>query len=162
MSRVAAAAMLAEISRRAREDPARMGREWVPVLQAVPLFANLSKQHLRRLANLAQPVRFSAHTDVVRAGARGETFYVIIDGEATVVIPGGRTERLGPLDFFGEMSLIDGGPRSATVEAVSDMLTMRLTRTSFLKLLSSEPAIALGVMKELVGRVRRLEASPNA
>jgi CRP-like cAMP-binding protein len=66
------------------------------------------------------------------------------------------------LDFFGEMSLIDGGPRSATVEAISDMLTMRLTRAAFLKLLSSEPAIALGVMKELVGRVRRLEGSPNA
>jgi hypothetical protein len=93
MSRTAAAAMLAEIARSAREDPARMGAEWVPVLKSVPLFANLPKRHLRRLANLAQPVRFSEHTDVVRAGASGETFYVIIDGEARVVTPGGKNKR---------------------------------------------------------------------
>jgi voltage-gated potassium channel len=135
-----------------------MGVEWVPVLQGVPLLANLSKRHLRRVANLAHPVRFQANTAVVRKGAHGDAFFVIIDGAARVATPNG-VKRLGPLDFFGEMALIDGGPRSATVEATTEMLTMKIDREPFLKLLESEPDIALGVMKELVRRVRGLEAS---
>jgi voltage-gated potassium channel len=135
-----------------------MGAEWVPVLESVPLLAHLSKRHLRRVANLAQPVRFQANTAVVRKGTRGDAFFVIIDGEARVATSTG-VERLGALDFFGEMALIDGEPRSATVEAATEMLTMRIGREPFLKLLSSEPDIALGVMKELVRRVRRLEAT---
>jgi CRP-like cAMP-binding protein len=158
MSRPPSAAILAQVVKAAREDPAGMGAEWVPVLESVPLLANLSKRHLRRVANLAQPVRFEANTAVVRKGTRGDTFFVIIDGEARVATSRG-VERLGPLDFFGEMALIDGEPRSATVEAVTEMLTMRIGREPFLKLLSSEPDIALGVMKELVRRVRRLEAT---
>jgi CRP-like cAMP-binding protein len=161
MSRPASAAILAQVMRAARDDPAKMGPEWVPVLQGVPLFANLSKRHLRRVANLAQPVRFEANTAIVRIGAHGDAFFVIIDGEASVKGPTG-TKRLGPLDFFGEMALIDGEPRSATVEAESEMLTMRIARDRFLKLLQSEPDIALGVMKELVRRVRHLEASSQA
>jgi CRP-like cAMP-binding protein len=161
MSRTASAVAVAQIAKTARENPDEMGPEWVPVLQTVPLFASLSKRHLRRVAKLARPVRFAANTVVVRAGARGDTFYVIIDGEGRVATPSG-TVRLGPLDFFGEMSLIDGGPRSATVEATSEMLAMRLTRTSFVKLLQGEPEIALGIMKELVRRVRDLEASHHA
>jgi CRP-like cAMP-binding protein len=160
MSRTASAAALAHITKAAQEQPDKMGPEWVPVLQTVPLFAGLSKRHLRRVAHLAQAVRFSAETTVVRAGARGNSFYVVIDGEARVEGSAG-TRRLGPLDFFGEMSLIDGGPRSASVVATTDMLAMRLTRAPFMKLLDSEPAIALGIMKELVKRLRRLEGSPQ-
>jgi CRP-like cAMP-binding protein len=161
MSRPASAAVLAQVVRAARENPSKMGPEWVPVLQGVPLFANLSKRHLRRVANLAEPVRFEANTAIVRIGARGDAFFVIIDGEASVKAPTG-VQRLGPLDFFGEMALIDGEPRSATVEAESEMLTMKIARDPFLKLLQREPDIALGVMKELVKRVRHLEATRGA
>jgi CRP-like cAMP-binding protein len=161
MSRPTSAAVLAQVVKAARADPAKMGAEWVPVLEGVPLFGNLSKRHLRRVANLAQPVRFQANTVAVRKGSHGDAFFVIIDGEARVATPTG-IERLGPLDFFGEMALIDGEPRSATVEATTEMLTMKIDREPFLKLLEREPDIALGVMKELVRRVRRLEASPEA
>ncbi len=161
MSRTASAAILAQISKAARDDPEKMGADWVPVLQGVPLFANLSQRHLRQVAKLARAARFSAGAPVVRAGAPGDSFFVVIDGEARVEWPGG-SRRLGPLDFFGEMSLIDGGPRSAAVVAESEMLTMKLSGSSFAKVLESEPEIALAIMKELVARVRRLEGSPTA
>ena len=161
MSRMASAAVLANIVRAAREAPDEMGAEWIPVLQDVPLFAGLSKRHLRRVAGLAQAVRFSAGATIVRSGARGETFYVILDGAASVRAAG-VTAQLGPMDFFGEMSLLDGGPRAATVVAEDETLTMRLSRAPFMKLIESEPDIARGIMKELVRRIRLLEVSPNA
>jgi CRP/FNR family cyclic AMP-dependent transcriptional regulator len=138
-----------------------MGAEWVPVLKDVPLFAGLSKRHLQRVANLARPVRFSENTTIVREGTRGDSFYVILDGEAKVLSSKGSIP-LQPMDFFGEMSLIDGGPRSATVVAQKDTLTMRLSRGPFMKLIQDEPDIAAQIMKELVGRLRRAESQPNA
>ena len=162
MSRSASAAVLSHITTAAKQSPEGMGAEWIPVLQSVPLFEGLSKRHLRHVADLARAVRFTSGTTVVRAGSAGDTFYVIIDGEARVQTPAGDDVRLGPLDFFGEMSLIDGGPRSATVVAASEMLTMRLARPAFLKTLRSEPEIALGIMKLLVKRIRAAEDSALA
>jgi CRP/FNR family transcriptional regulator, cyclic AMP receptor protein len=160
MTGAASAPLLADAVRAARERPDTMGPEWIPVLRDVPLFAGLSKRHLQRVANLARPVRFAANATIVRAGARGQSFYVILDGEAKVVRSKGSV-RLGPMSFFGEMSLIDGGPRSATVVAQKDTLTMRLARAPFMKLVQSEPAIAVHIMKELVARLRRFETSPT-
>lgn len=161
MTRVASASVLANVVSAARDHPDRMGAEWIPVLKDVPLFAGLSKRHLQRVANLARPVRFAENATIVRAGARGDTFYVILDGEAKGTSPKG-TFRLGPMSFFGEMSLIDGGPRSATVIAEKDTLTMRLARAPFMKLIQTEPDIAAQIMKELVRRLRDSESSPNA
>lgn len=161
MSRTASAAILAQVSKAAREDPKRMGVEWVPVLQSVPLFAPLSQRHLRHVAKLARAARFPAGAPIVRAGAPGDSFFVVIDGKARVEWPGG-SRQLDPLDFFGEMSLIDGGPRSATVIAETEMLTMKLSHSDFGKILASEPDIALVIMKELVRRVRQLEGPPTA
>ena len=147
MSRSASAAVLSHITTAAKQSPEGMGAEWIPVLQSVPLFEGLSKRHLRHVADLARAVRFTSGTTVVRAGSAGDTFYVIIDGEA---------------DVETSMSLIDGGPRSATVVAASEMLTMRLARPAFLKTLRSEPEIALGIMKLLVKRIRAAEDSALA
>jgi CRP/FNR family cyclic AMP-dependent transcriptional regulator len=161
MTRAASASVLANVVRAARDHPDKMGAEWVPVLKDVPLFAGLSKRHLQRVANLARPVRFSENATIVREGTRGDSFYVILDGEAKV-LSSKRSSPLRPMSFFGEMSLIDGGPRSATVVAQKDTLTMRLSRGPFMKLIQNEPAIAAQIMKELVGRLRRAESQPNA
>src|SRR6185503_20589325 len=94
-----------------------LGSEWVDVLKDIPLFSPLSKRHVRRIANLARPQRFSESSTIVRKGQRGETFFVILDGEATVSVPKGKTSVLRAGDWFGELALLDGGPRSATVTA---------------------------------------------
>src|SRR3954469_20454609 len=88
---------------------AKLGAEWADVLGDVPLFSGLSKRHRRRIAALAGQQRFSEGAAIVREGARGETFYLILDGEAIVEHGGAAPLRLKPGDFFGEMSLLDGG-----------------------------------------------------
>jgi CRP-like cAMP-binding protein len=134
-----------------------MGREWVVVLEQVPLFGGLSKRHLRRVAALAVARRFEAGTAIIRAGEPGDAFYVILDGTAEVRPRSGRATKLGPGDYFGEMALLDGAPRSASVEAKSEVLTMRLGRLAFAKLIKDEPQITVGLLRTLAQRVRGLE-----
>jgi CRP-like cAMP-binding protein len=138
-------------------DTRRNAADWVPVLADVPLFRNLSRRHLKRVASLARMRRFAAGAPIVRAGDPGSAFYVLIDGVARVVTPKGRARRLGSGDFFGEMALFDDSPRSADVVAEGDVLTMTISRTSFGKLLRSEPALAQELLRTLAARLRAAE-----
>jgi CRP-like cAMP-binding protein len=140
-------------------DPPRMGPNWVSVLERVPLFAGLSHRHLRRVASLARSKRFAAGAAVVRAGDPGNSFYVILEGSARVVPRGGRPIRLRAGDFFGEMALLDGAPRSADVTATDELLTMTIGRSGFTKLLHSEPQIAHRIMQRLAERLREAQRS---
>ena len=137
-----------------RSDTAPLGSDWVDVLRGIPLFAPLSKRHVRRIANLGRPRRFAANSAIVRKGQRGETFYVILDGEATLNLPRGRTVALGAGDSFGELALLDGGPRTATIIAKSPVLTMAIGRRPFLKLVKSDSDLALGLLKVMAERLR--------
>jgi len=137
-----------------RPDTAPLGSEWVDVLRGIPLFAALPKRHVKRIANLARPRRFAARSAIVRKGQRGETFYVILDGEASLNLPKGRSAKLKSGDFFGELALLDGGPRTATIVADSAVLTMAIGRSSFLKLVKSDEDLALGLLKVMAARLR--------
>jgi CRP/FNR family cyclic AMP-dependent transcriptional regulator len=123
----------------------------------IPLFRGLSKRHLRRVARLAELRQYVGSKPVVRAGSRGDAFYVILDGSAEVRTADGSTVSLQPGDYFGELALFDGAPRAATVSAVGELSTARIARGAFLKLLRQEPAIALGLLPGLVGIVRDLQ-----
>ena len=140
---------------RAGNEP--LGSEWVDVLHGIPLFAPLSKRHVKRIANLARPRRFAASSPIVRKGQRGETFFVILDGEATLSLPGGRSVTLGTGDFFGELALLDGGPRTATILAKTSVLTMAIARRSFLKLAKGDSELALGLLKVMAERLREAD-----
>jgi len=130
---------------------------WLPVLSRVPLFQSLSKRHVRRVGHLAEMKRFSKGAQVVRAGARGDAFYVILDGSAQVKTPAGHTLKLSEGDYFGELALLDGAPRAATVTASGDLATARISRAAFLKLLKDEPVIGVGLAHGLVAIVRDLQ-----
>jgi CRP-like cAMP-binding protein len=136
-----------------------MGRDWVPVLAEVPLFAGLSRRHLKRVASLARTRRFPPGTAIVRKGEAGSAFFVLLDGGARVVTPKGRSRRLKPGDFFGEMALFDESPRSADVVADGEVQTMTISRNAFGKLLRSEPAIAHELLRTLAARLRAAEKS---
>jgi CRP-like cAMP-binding protein len=140
-------------------DPNRMGSDWIPVLAEVPLFQNLSRRHLKRIASLARTRRFPSGSSIVRTGDTGSTFYVLLDGTARVVIPNGRPRRLKPGDFFGEMALFDDSPRSADVIAADEVLTMTINCSAFRKLLRREPSLALELLRTLAGRLRAAEKS---
>ena len=124
----------------------------------IPLFKGLSKRHLRRIARTAELEQHLGTVDVVRAGSRGDAFYVIVDGTAEYRAADGDTGTLQPGDYFGELALIDGAPRSATVTSMGELTALRIRRDSFQKLLREEPAIAVGLLPGLVAIVRELQA----
>ena len=132
--------------------------DWAEVLAGLPLFARVSKRRLRKIASLAQIQRFSPGDIVVQFGEPADAFYLILAGRAKVVGKSRRTLGIG--DYFGEMGLIDGEPRSATIAAGAELETMKLARRPFLKLLEQEPQIAMSIMAELAGRIRSLEMRP--
>jgi CRP-like cAMP-binding protein len=140
-----------------------LGRRGVVLLAEVPLFAGLSRRHLRRVADLAQEVAFGAGRTVVQNGSRGDAFYVIVEGTAKVMA-GYSTRafaRLGPSDFFGELALLDGGPRTASVVAETPLVTIRIPRAGFRKMLRNEPDVAIKILEELSRRLRSRPAATD-
>jgi CRP/FNR family transcriptional regulator, cyclic AMP receptor protein len=126
-------------------------------LREIPLFADLPDRQLRRVARLAILAEFRAGTTIVREGARGHSFFVIVAGRARVERGGAVSARLASGDGFGEMALLDGEPRSATVVAETDIAALRIAADPFRALLRREPAIAVALLRTLSLRVRRLE-----
>ena len=129
--------------------------DWAGVLASIPLFARIGNRRLRKIASLAQIQEFSPGTIVVETGQPSNAFYLILGGRAKVLGKSRRTLGIG--DYFGEMGLIDGEPRSATIAAEGELQVMKLPRRPFLKLLNQEPQIATAMMAELAARIRTLE-----
>ena len=141
--------------------PSETARLWADVLGKVPLFAGVPARHVRRIASLGSLARFEAKEPIVNAGEPGDAFYVILNGRAKVRRASGRAvAELGPGAYFGEMALLDGAPRSATIVAETGTACLMLTRKRFTKLLRDEPTVALTLLRTLAARVRELEALP--
>jgi CRP-like cAMP-binding protein len=134
-------------------------KDWAGVLASLPLFERLTKRQLRKVAELAKINEFQAGDVVIQSGEAGDAVYVILSGRARVIGPP-RTRILRAGAYFGEMALIDGGPRSATVIAADALQTMKLARQPFLKVVRQDPGIAIAIMAEMAGRIRRLEKLP--
>jgi len=127
-------------------------------LAQVPLFSGLAPRYLKRLADLTQQGRYMEGARIVRDGDIGDTFYVIMEGEAKVVSPAGRTvNHLRPGDYFGEISLLDGGPRTASVVADTPMTMLELPRKAFLKMIELEPVVGVKLLAHAAGMLRRME-----
>ena len=139
-----------------------MGKRERDALAQVPLFQTLPHRHVRRIADLMGEERLMEGAIVVREGDEGDTFYVILAGEAKVLARKGRVvNHLRPGDFFGEISLLDGGPRTATVEAETPMTVLTLQRKDFRKVVEHEPAVAVGLLRHTASTLRRLERSTS-
>jgi CRP-like cAMP-binding protein len=151
------AGALAAAAAAARTGNARPEREWAAVLEQLPLFAELSRRHVRRVASLARVRRFEPRTAIVEKGQTGHAFYVILDGKARVAPKSRKPLTLRAGDFFGELALLDGGPRTATVEADGEVLTLEIGHAGFARLLRQEPQLTLALLKTLAGRLRERE-----
>jgi CRP/FNR family cyclic AMP-dependent transcriptional regulator len=132
-------------------------RQTATALAGVPLFVGFSKRDLGRLAAEADELRFDRGQVVVREGAPGETLFVILSGEARVVRGGRTLARLRPGDFFGELSTLDGGPRTATIVAGTPVAVIRLFRRTLISMVKREPQLALKLMDGIVRRVREID-----
>ena len=134
----------------------------IALLETIPLFRDLSRKQLDQIARLADEIRVPAGKRLATAGERGDELFVIIEGRATVSTKRGRSLRLGRGNFFGEMSLLDGGPRSATVDADSDMRLLVVGHREFWQLLTAAPPLTFKIMSSLSNRVRDAEAAISA
>ncbi len=153
------------VSARSWWNSAVPARPAIELLARVPLFEDLPRSYLGRVAALAEESTFNAGRVVVKKDEAGRAFYVIVEGTARVVkgrIISARTEaELGPGDFFGELSLLDGEARSATVVAATPLRTIRIERAAFRHLLRDEPNLALKVLEGMARRTRRILESPS-
>ena len=137
-----------------------MAKREQEALARVPLFSGLSSRHLKRLADSMQEVRYMEGASVVKEGQEGDSFYVILQGEAMVVGPDGTAvNRLRPGDFFGEISLLDGGARTATVTTETPVTMLELKRTEFLRMVEDEPDVAVKLLSHTASLLRRAERS---
>jgi CRP/FNR family cyclic AMP-dependent transcriptional regulator len=133
--------------------------EW---LRQVPLFSACSNRELRAIAAVAKDVIHPEGTVIATEGDPGVGLFLIVDGEAEVTIGGKRMAILRRGDFFGEIALLDGGPRSATVTARSDMRLLGLTEWVFRGLLQEHPSIAVKTLEAMAGRLRAATQAATA
>jgi CRP-like cAMP-binding protein len=128
-----------------------------PVLEHlgnVRLFQGLTPKELAAIGALAKTFTFPANSVIVEEGAQGGRFYLITSGEADVIVHGQNVLTLREGGYFGEIALIDEGPRTATVRAITDVEALGIASFNFRPLLKNEPGVAFKVLQEVCRRLR--------
>ena len=127
-------------------------------LARVPIFAGLSSRQLGKLAGSSRRTTHQAGHEMAKEGEGALALHIILDGTAEVSVHGRPRRELSAGDYFGEISLIDGKKRSATVTATSDLHTLAVPHGPFQKLLETEPGFAAGLLTLVCARLREAEA----
>ena len=126
----------------------------VELLRKVPLFELCSKRELSEIATLADEVDLPKGKELIREGARGREFFILLEGRVDVSKDGRRINRLGAGDFFGEIALVASSPvRTATVTATTPVRVLVVTAQNFRRLLDRSPDIKLKVLEALAERI---------
>jgi CRP/FNR family transcriptional regulator, cyclic AMP receptor protein len=142
----------------AGDPPAKLGQdEKMSYLQRVNLFEACSSRQLRAIARIADVQEVPAGEVLARVGEPGDRFFVIVDGSARVEVSPQNQGRIGPGSFFGEISLLDGEPRSATVVAETAMRLLVIPRRDFVTLLREVPSLTERMLITLCQRLRHAE-----
>lgn len=136
--------------------------EVVSRLAKVPLFSDCSQRDLQTIGRVIKDVDHPAGTVIAREGEPGIGLFIIAEGTAEVTIGGKKKIMLGPGDFFGEIALLDGGPRTATVTAISDVKLLGLTEWVFRGLMTQHPSIAVKTLQAMADRLRRATKAATA
>jgi len=126
------------------------------LIAGVPLFAACNKRELNRIASVVDRLDVREGKVLAHQGRPGQEAFVIVEGEAKVTMKGRRSVRLGRGDFFGELALLDGGPRAATVTADSDMVLLVVDSRGFSTLLDDLP-VRRAVLRAMASRLREAE-----
>jgi CRP/FNR family cyclic AMP-dependent transcriptional regulator len=129
------------------------------LLSAARLFDGVDADGMDRIAAVAVEVAFPADHPIARQGEIGSGFFVIVDGGARVVRDGRTVATLGPGDYFGELSVLDGQPRIAQVLADGPTTCLALATWDFEAVLLAEPRVSLAILRGLAGRLRELTAA---
>lgn len=141
-------------SRQAKTDP-------LSLLAAVPLFRGCSKTELKQIDQASTLADFPAGSVICKQGQPGHELLVMVEGTARVDVDGKEVSKLGPGEFIGELSLLDGGPRSATVTAADNVRALVLAPREFSQLLRDVPTIGIKLLATLAARFRSVEAAAH-
>jgi CRP/FNR family cyclic AMP-dependent transcriptional regulator len=123
-------------------------------LEQVPLLEELSKRDRQRLAKSLKERTFKPGQEIVVEGRTGVGFFIILDGKAAVTIGGKLVQVLGPGDYFGEMALLDGAARSATITADGELRCATMTSWGFKSFVLDHPQVAWAMLQTLAQRLR--------
>jgi len=135
--------------------------KFVDEVTNIPLFSACSKKDLQRLSRAADELSISAGTDLTVEGSIGREAFVILSGKAAVLKAGEKVATLGEGDHFGELSLLDGGLRTATVTATTDVTVLVLSKPAFNGVLDEIPTLAHKLLVSVAHRLRESEQSLN-
>ncbi|MGZ6154572.1 MAG: cyclic nucleotide-binding domain-containing protein [Gemmatimonadaceae bacterium] len=133
----------------------------IEALQHVPLFADLNKREVQKIARLFKKRHFSKGETVVKEGSGGAAFFVIESGEATVLIGGKERTILKPGDYFGEIALIDEGTRMATITASSELVCYGLTYWDFRPLVEKNGVVGWKLLQRMAKMLRATRAEAH-
>lgn len=127
------------------------------LLATVPLFKDLSKKHLQRVASLATRLDLPAGRELTREGELGHEFIVVLDGEVEVRVGDQVVATRGPGEFFGEIALLDHRPRTATVVSKTPVVVEVIGQREFATLLADEPEVAEQLETTMAQRLAELK-----
>ncbi len=133
----------------------------ISALEAMPLFADVTRHDLENILKLGELRSFAPGETIVERGDPGDALYVIIRGSARVEI-GGRFHDMKPGEFFGEMGVITGKKRMATVKAAGNLDALRVGARELENFLLHEPKVTLAMMRSLVERLREVQERIDA
>jgi len=126
----------------------------VPALERLPLFAGFDRKELTKLAERFDEQTFLPEHGVLTEGMTGMEFFIILDGTAEVIHDGAVIATLQPGDFFGEVAVLDGGPRTASVRALDRLRCLGLPNGAFRQLLLDYPLMAVNLLPQVIRRFR--------
>ncbi len=126
----------------------------IALLERVPLFSQCGRRQLAEIARLADLVTLPAGTELIREGAKGSEFMVVVTGTGDVRRKGRKVASVGPGDVIGEMALIMDAPRSATVTTTSETTLLAVTASAFRQLLRQSPQLRARVLEAMAERLR--------
>jgi len=139
----------------------RRSSQKIDLLKKVPLFSNLSQRHLKEIGKYTDQLKVDAARVLAQQGKTGLDFIFIVEGKARVEKDGELIRQLSEGDFFGEISLIDGEPRTATVIADTDMTLLVVDKRSFDHLLDTVPGLQRKILIALCQYLRSAEKATN-
>jgi len=132
--------------------------EKIAWLQRVPLLGSCSTATVERIADVTGEQEFAPGQPIVRQGQIGNGLYIVVSGEVRIVAGSEELARVGPGDFFGELSVIDQQPRNATAYAEGPTVCLALASWDLITLLEQDPELAMNLLRELAARLRRADA----
>ena len=131
----------------------------VAMLRSLPMFANMPAPKLKLLAFASDRVTFRAGEVLFRQGDDGDAAYIIIEGRAEILVSAGehdvKVAEVGENAFVGDMGVISDMPRTATVRALDDLVTLRIRKDHMMEMVRESQELALAVLREVVGRLAR-------